>query len=664
MLAALTLLAAAQVCSAADFGPTNQDPLVITGTWQVGDGCFLDFGARLVEIQGTLEVGNVRIRAAALVVATGGKIVGDTSRMSTTTLETFRGGIHDGAILIMGRVEQNNDLSGGTVLIASEGEIWISGGGQVEARGNGVDADGGYVEIIARDLLEVDGTAISIDVSGGGRDATGGSVYLESLRSDVIVRQKVDAHGQEGGGGEMEMLAYAGSVTTIGTLDLHASGYGDGGELSIAAHLLIRCEGLVDADAGSGTLAYGGGTGGSITLECDREVEVLDRLHAQGGIDSDGGEIEVSCRDFSFTGGSIMLQSTGYGGSGGTLSVDARRDLTLSGLIEASGDNFGWGGTVELAAEGNLLFDGDIRARGGIGGDVTLGAGGSAVVSGDADANGKGTDGAGGTLEIEAGGELDLSGAILEVDGASATGSGGELSIRAGPVLTADASTRLRARGNASNGGDAGNLSIEGCRISFPSGSQLSAQGNSGGTLSIRANDVLTLGGSVRADAGTLSLTTRLDAPWSPVTTGASFVPAPVIVHDRMLSPCLASDTTSLSGSSVVHAGQSFTLTLHSVPNRKLVVALDFLPNYQPIGALGWQALSPGTAYFAADFGHFGPAKPNSRTDASGDWSWTSPALPVGFLGRTLYAEAFVLDPLARNGIFHQTPLWSEPVLP
>lgn len=662
---ALSLIAGAQACSASDFGPVSQDPLVIDGVWTVGNGCFLDFGARHVEIRGTLEVTTVRIRAAAITVADGGKILGDAHAFGTTTLETFVGGGWDGAVLILGRVEQNNDFSAGAVLVDSGGDVLIAGSGQVEARGLAADVDGGYVEIVARDLIEVNGAATSLDVSGGGRDAAGGSIYLESRRDRVDVMRILDAHGQQGGGGGLEMLAYAGSVTASGLLDLHATGYGDGGELTIAAHELIRLGGLVNADAGGGTLADGGGTGGTVTLECDREVEILDRIHAAGGIDSDGGTVEVDCRDFLFTGSRVDLQSTGYGGSGGSFTVAARRDATIAGTLDLDGDDLGFGGSVDVTADGALVFSGDVSAKGGDGGDVSASCASSASVSGAWDAGGKGSGGAGGDLMLDVAGELDLAGASLEADGYSASGRGGTVTVRAGPVLAADAATRLRARGNASNGGTPGVVTVEGCRVTFPSGSQISADGaQPGGSVTIRANDVLTLGGSVRADQGEVRLTTRLDAPWSPLLAGASVVPPPVVVHDPLLAPCLSADSTWWSGPATVRAGDSFSLTLRSVPNRKTVVALDLAPQPVPLGPLGWQALSPATARFAADFGRFGPPIPGSRTDAQGLWTWTSPPVPPAFLGRTLYAEGFVVDPGARNGAFHQTALWAVAVIP
>ncbi len=66
----------------------------------------------------------------------------------------------------------------------------------------------------------------------------------------------------------------------------------------------------------------------------------------------------------------------------------------------------------------------------------------------------------------------------------------------------------------------------------------------------------------------------------------------------------------------------------------------------------------------AADFGYYGTPRPGSRTDAQGSWTWTSPPIPAAFLGRTLFAEALIVDPAARNGAFHQSRLWSLPVLP
>ncbi len=200
------------------------------------------------------------------------------------------------------------------------------------------------------------------------------------------------------------------------------------------------------------------------------------------------------------------------------------------------------------------------------------------------------------------------------------------MSIDAGPELTSDASTRVRARGTSNGGG-------------------------TGGSVNIIAGDLLLLAGEVRADAGTVTLTTRLDSPHSPILTG-SIVPAPTIVHDGTLSPCLSTDSTSLTGSATVGIGDTFSLSLTSTPNRNIIVLLDFAPAYLTLGALGYQQLSAGTAYLAADFGFFGSAIPGSNTNGQGAWNWTSPTIVwPGWIGRTIYAEAFVVDPAARNGL-------------
>jgi hypothetical protein len=670
MLTSLTLalcaLPASQACSAADFGPLTADPLVITGTWDVGPDCLLDFGARSVDLQGTLNVTTVTIYAADLTVAGTGKILGTGDSLGATNIVTSRGSGHNGDIVILGRIEQNGDLAGGDVNLDAEGEVLIAGSGKIEAKGTANHAGGGYVAIVAVHLISVDGSATSIDVSGGGGDGYGGLVVLESYLDNVELRRTLDAHGQQGGGGCLEMLAYAGMVTSTETLDLHATGYGDGGSLTIGARDLVTISGIVDADAGVGSLGYGGGSGGSIDIDCDRDVEIHERINAQGGIDGFGADMTVYCRDFLFDGPHIWLQDGHSGGEGGVFDLSASGSVTITEEINTDGDsNGGFGGTVTISAGSVLTISGDLKAAGNTAGwiDLTCDSG-LCDISSTLDAGGKGTGGGEGSISVVAAHNLDLSGAVLDTDGYGSSGVGGTVSIAAGPELTSDAATRVRARGNSSGGGTGGDIFIEGCRVTFLSGSDVTADASAGGSVEIVAGDLLLLAGDVRADAGSVTLTTRLDSPHSPILTG-SIVPAPAIVHDGTLSPCLSADSISLTGSATVGIGDTFSLSLSSTPNRNVIVLLDFAPAYLTIGALGYQQLSAGTAYFAADFGFFGTAIPGSSTNGQGAWSWTSPTIIwPGWIGRTIYSEAFVVDPAARNGQFHQSPLHAVQVVP
>src|SRR4029079_11866892 len=70
--------------------------------------------------------------------------------------------------------------------------------------------------------------------------------------------------------------------------------------------------------------------------------------------------------------------------------------------------------------------------------------------------------------------------------------------------------------------------------------------------------------------------------------TGTGTHPPPVIVSDPTFYPCLANFTTALTTSLAAAPGQSASVSVHSVPNKPLLVVGNFAQVHLPLGVLGW----------------------------------------------------------------------------
>src|SRR5262249_43815369 len=103
---ALSACTAAQISSQESACPSGTGPCTISHTFDVGDGCILDFGARAVTLTGKLLIGfgSVTFKSGSLMIPIGGRIDG------------------------VGDAAAPNDV-GGKILVMTSGAVTIQGGG-------------------------------------------------------------------------------------------------------------------------------------------------------------------------------------------------------------------------------------------------------------------------------------------------------------------------------------------------------------------------------------------------------------------------------------------------------------------------------------------------------------------------------------------------------
>jgi cysteine-rich repeat protein len=364
------------------------------------------------------------------------------------------------------------------------------------------------------------------------------------------------------------ILRAADSVSVSNTIDVSSTdSESDGGEIAIEA---VRGSVSVSSD-----LKVEGGsasTGGDIGLKAGTDVVVTGELDAKGG-DFDGGTVDISAgRDVKIS-RSIDLDSVLGAGAGGELIVTAERDVLVSGvssndktILQSNGHsdsagNSGNGGTLTVEAGRDLGLDANTRilsngpAVHGSAGEVSLGSGASMQLAGEITAKAEGIDGAGGILTLNFGGPLtatatstfDLTGSakgggVLDAAGTGDTSFAGTADLSAsaggeGGGVLFDVLANMNISGSMVVGGSSGGgLDITACRIRLESGATLDNKVASGtNRLTSRESMKLLAGSTLKAGAENTLVYRSPDKP--PVVEG-TVIPTATLELNEALQGC------------------------------------------------------------------------------------------------------------------------------
>jgi len=391
---------ALSACTAADV--IRQDPgcpagtalCQVTKTFEVADGCELDFGTRPVAIAATggLAVGSRRIslRAGSLTIAAGGSIDARGNRPPPGD----RGGLvtiaTTGAVTLQGAtgsIDASGDSGGGMIVITAGGSVTVFGKllakGLIGSAGPGW---GGEIRIVADgDILTHLDSQISAtgERSGGG----GGTVDLRA-GGRVQLGELLDVSGSEGGA----LYVFSDGEIVAGEVKGRGSGdAGSGGCLDLEAGTTLRIQGPIDFNGTGSSQGFGGGCGGFICLTAGfGDLQVMADVDAEGASpDGGGGSITIVARGSVGlqSGTTISVRGNGVEGYGGELCVETDDSLIDGAFLDASGGLLG--GDLEITARRNVTVGGGIDASG----RAVASEGGSAFLEAGADGFG--------TLSIE-----------------------------------------------------------------------------------------------------------------------------------------------------------------------------------------------------------------------------------------------------------------------
>ncbi|HZR79951.1 MAG TPA: hypothetical protein VFD92_02555 [Candidatus Binatia bacterium] len=410
--------AAGAVCDAAAFSCPAVGTCVITGTWNVGSNCILGFGARSVEIRGTLQAdslgGSFSVTASNLTLNAGKlKSLGDTSH------------------------------AGGSIDVDVTGTFAMNGAGpRVDTSGNG---GGGGIALRAS-AIDLANGVITADGGSGDTCGDGGAIEIDARSGPGSISNTVrTTTGSNDCGGGSITIAGA-SVTVSGALDAHggASASDDGIFVhATAGDVVFTSTSSVDV-SGTGQPDGFGANAGPLLLVADV------------------GNVSMSAAPVALTGRSPD-------GLGGSIAIEAAGDVSLNSPITLYGGTMGFGGDLVADAGGDLSVAGNVTATGGMtfpygeGGSVDLSAAGHVSIGATVDVSGA----TGGFISVDEGALVDVSG-VLRARGSRGPGGGIELfgcAVSVGGTLDA----------GASNGGTAGLVDLTGNSMSIAAGATLTA---------------------------------------------------------------------------------------------------------------------------------------------------------------------------------------------
>lgn len=205
-------------------------------------------------------------------------------------------------------------------LIAEKGSVGVFAGsikheGVIEANGIGTDNEGNIV-LQAQSSVEV-GNNAKVDANGD----NGGSITIQGIEGDTVVRGTIAATGIKGHGGDIKLLGER--VGVFGDAYIDASGE-SGGEV------------LVGGD-------YQGK--GEIQTSTQTQISSNAEIHADANQSGDGGKVIVWADGFTEAHGAVSAKGGSEKGDGGFVEVSGKGNLTFSGSVNTSAAN-GEAGTV------------------------------------------------------------------------------------------------------------------------------------------------------------------------------------------------------------------------------------------------------------------------------------------------------------------------------
>jgi hypothetical protein len=410
---------AADACVAADVmeaeGCSGADACTITKSFTIGDGCVLDFGTRAV----TIDSGSISIGEGTVVLETGsftvtkkgvitgnGRVGGSFTVFATGDIFILRTQDQTGDIRMLG------DDQGGAIVLDATGNIAVNG--SLRADNRTATASGGMVALRAGGDITVEShSAVAVSAHGGPR-GVGGEVDLFAGGRIEIGADIREFNAAGGDGGIIRIHAGTDVVIDGKLLNSGEGSSGSGGYVDITAGRDVQVNAPIESKGIEGDA--GGGSGGAIAFATGRDLVLRAEVTTRSGRpDGAGGTIEADSR------GSIDVQPSARldaGGNGlesfaGEIGLLANLDVTIGAELQASGGDAGGSIAVDAGRDVavNALVDAGSRAFGGSGGSVAIQAGrlgsGDLVIAGDIDVSGTDCDtfngcGVGGTADLAA----------------------------------------------------------------------------------------------------------------------------------------------------------------------------------------------------------------------------------------------------------------------
>jgi len=428
----------------------------------------LDAGALDRVVDGVINMsGKIRARSIGVqngeVVLGGGEVSVSGEIDATGAAPDETGGtvtVDGGAVAVDAGavIDASGAAGGGDIFLGRDGSpvetVSIADTASIKAVGSGTAADGGRIIARAKQSVAVDGT---LDASGG-RD--GGTVNLQSggettgSGGDSRVGGAIFVDGGRGSGGQFALLGDAVRLEDGATVS--ATGGAGGGSARIGGGFqggegVRRAQTADVAETASVDVsATGDGDGGTLIVWSDEVTSVDGSLIARGAGSGDGGLVETSSAKLLRM-SKVTVDAGADGGAAGTWLLDPTvirvvaaggtanlTDVSNAGNADTGPGAESWidvslldgaGATVVLAATDAIIFETAVNmTNAGVGLQATTGSGNITVDAGATISTN------GGTITFNAGGDIELN--------ADVASNGADISMTAvGAFTQADATS-------------------------------------------------------------------------------------------------------------------------------------------------------------------------------------------------------------------------------
>lgn len=440
--------------------------------------------ATVVNSKATGNAGNINLKTGTLNLLTGSQLFSSTAGLGNggnINVNVGSEAVFDSAGLaatasgIINSVDETGVGKGGNVTLDA-GSVIISNGAQLNLLTNG-QGNAGNITIDARDTVSVDGSnaaASGILTSVGDKGiGQGGDIRITTGLLSVTNGAQLNAvSNNQGSAGNVTIKALQrvkldgenqknrpATSAILTTID--KTGVGSGGKINISTGSLTITKG-----AGLYTLTNGKGNSGDITVEANGDI-FIDGANSQGGasglytsVTSNGvgnaGQIKISTRSLTITGGAALNTLTKGQGSAGDVFINASNTISFDGISKNGGAS-GIYTTVDNKAVGD-------------GGNINIETGSLSITGGSGLFMLTKSQGNGGNVNINARNTVALDGinqngssgifsSVERTENSLGVGKGGDIKITANSVsLSKGAGLYAVTKGE----GDAGNINIYG----------------------------------------------------------------------------------------------------------------------------------------------------------------------------------------------------------
>jgi cysteine-rich repeat protein len=366
----------------------------------------------------------------------------------------------------------------------------------VQVTGSGeIDSDiGSFSMRMGQLTVNVSGNAFKIKGALGGGTSLGGTVIVEVDRTcsgNVTIRCFSDLQCSSQGAGDC----------SVGSGEVSLSGKVSGSADSVGSFIL-RAGGTITVNA---DITMSGNSfeadGGFIELQSNEDVIVNAKLETDSGGDGGGGEVCLTAGQDVLV--NDVISATGGNFDGGTIEFDAGRDIVvLDDIVADASTGEGYGGSIEMTAVR------DIDISGGTGSNkLLLSTQGNSGVCG-----GETYGGDGGPQDYSAGRDIYLGEFVkIRADGAAPDGYGESISLDAGAHILLEADVDAKSRGAEGGGGELDVFAFGDVVLAATSLVDVSGSDGGGGSVSISPFGDVTINADIDASSSSSGVAGNVD---------------------------------------------------------------------------------------------------------------------------------------------------------